>query len=309
MPNAIVHIGLHKTGTTSIQAWLGINRDVLGQRGFACDDFQSNAGRIDHTPFVAAIASETTEFSLPRHLVTKFGLDATPDRRQRKTSGFEASLAARLNAGDAKTYLVSTETFSTACTTVKAIAAVHAWFRARFEEVRYLVYLRRQDSFLESQFFQLVKAGLQDGLEDYARANAAIDYNAKLGRWAQVVGKDRLTVRLYSSETLKDGNVLADFADEIGTGLEQTTIPPRTNAASSPRAARILAWSYRQPWLSFLSRARRVQIARLLGGGEKIRLPETLRQEVLDRNSASNEQLRRNFFHNRSEEFDRWLAA
>ena len=100
-------------------------------------------------------------------------------------------------------------------------------------DVRVIVYLRRQDAYLASDYNQHVKAA--DGrlgcisFRRFLRRAAArrLDYHATLEKIASHIGRDHVTVRVYDRDALDArGGVFADFLAAAGLALDESFAMP-----------------------------------------------------------------------------------
>ena len=183
----VLHAGIHRTGTTTLQRVLADNRGVLGRQG------------------VAYPGAERSHQALAWAL-------------HRGQSGAREVLAlvAEAEAAGAGLAVLSGEDF--------AIHTDLGWLRevsARID-TRAVFYLRRQDHWIMSWYNQHVKwpfdrtksrmdpAAFLATIEDFHW----IDYAALLGRWSAVLGPERVGVGILERGQLED--VTGDFLGRIG---------------------------------------------------------------------------------------------
>ena len=220
MRTLYLHIGFHKTGTSSLQLALKNNRAQLLAQGFefVCLGKKGNSsGVIDVTSSGSGIS---------------FHLN---DR-------FEKLLAA--SRGDR--VIVSAEHFSY-LHSEEAIERVRAVSGRHFDKVRIIVYLRRQDRQAISFRLQAARAcevgrsssskllGHGEGAFPELTADVKIyyDYFAKLRLWEQSFGAEALSVHVFESDWMKGRDIVSDFAALLGEGV---VIPAcRVNEAISRR--------------------------------------------------------------------------
>src|SRR5690606_11766522 len=90
--------------------------------------------------------------------------------------------------------------------------------KARFDDIRIVCYLRRQDLYLRSCYVQALKSGrYTQGFHRYLQAVAigkklgSYQYDASLALWAKAFGHDRIIVRPFERQQLHPDGLLADF--------------------------------------------------------------------------------------------------
>ena len=99
--------------------------------------------------------------------------------------------------------------------------------RPYFDEIRIVSYLRRQDRHAVSHHQEGARPNRRaegdlwghapDALPDYSPTHDLyLDYDRRLGLWADVFGQDKLDLRVYDRRRLKDGDIVADFLTLIG---------------------------------------------------------------------------------------------
>lgn len=171
-----LHIGLHKTGTSSLQAWLKKNKPALQRLGYLYPRTGWTSGG---------------HHNLAYELLGRKRFSEAPGR----LAELEAEIASSPNA------ILSSEEFE--FLELSDVRRLKAALGER--EARIVVYLRRQDALVASSYAQQVKMGARmKPFSDYLRAslyNPRFDFAQLLGRWAGVFGPDSLNVGVVSAET------------------------------------------------------------------------------------------------------------
>ena len=199
MRRLFLHIGAHKTGTTALQQGLHHNRILLQALGCS---YASGATAAHLHGYVGSV---TPGRFLPQGFML---LD-------------HEGLSARLAAADTDTVVASSENFSFFFQK-PAIAALADTLRQQFDQIRIVTYLRRQDRHAVSHHQEGAKIYRQLEGELWGHAPNALpdpspahdlylDYNQRLGLWADVFGDDALDIRVYDRKLLKDGDIFSDF--------------------------------------------------------------------------------------------------
>jgi len=226
----VLHIGTHKTGTTSIQYWFANHGASLARQGAYYPDLyagKNNPGQH----FVAAAVTAATE---------KRG-DA-PALASRVTA-----LVEQLCAAPGHVAMVSSELFSVI--DPAPIADVFAEF-----DCEVFCILRRQDEFLESMYRELVKSSFFDGDKDEflkivlagepltiftdnakntLKGVLPFDYAAMLDRWAAIFGADKVHALAYDDQA-SGADALAKAQRLIGLAEEPLTGAPHNVSLSAP---------------------------------------------------------------------------
>lgn len=209
----VVHIGTHKTATTSIQHFCVMNKDVLTREGYFYP--KSHFSAYEHNFLPDRLSRGDTEFvhrfmsdavrdatALGCHTVVisaesfyaMTGFFLTP--RVKKGSGLLVAFTREYEYWDKERELISS--FQKICADL-------------FRSVRLVCYIRPQDEFAFSIYNQFVKNvfGLSaDFTETVERMIEIFDYQRHLDIWSDVFGQDCLSV--YGFNECKH-NILEHF--------------------------------------------------------------------------------------------------
>ena len=179
----ILHIGINKTGTSSLQRTLSNNADALRALDICYPETGRGGGAAHHDLSRALKGMPAERFGLP------------PAWR-------EAFLA---EAESCATCVVSSEDFATMPDPAKAATLFPPG------ETQVVVYLREHLRHLASWYQQAIhsRAVCLD-FDEFAR-NYRKDFHPVLDRWKQVFGARNLLVRQYDRATLEDGDIVRDF--------------------------------------------------------------------------------------------------
>lgn len=141
----ILHIGTHKTGTTSIQAVLSSHRHQLARRGYLYPVTGIPASTFGHHNVAWQIAGD------PR-----FGVE----------TGTLEDLLAEIK-GSAQHVVLSSEDFEGAATRPDVFAAFVRMLQQRGLDVSLVVYLREQPGYAVSLYLELLKHGLAATFDEF----------------------------------------------------------------------------------------------------------------------------------------------
>lgn len=202
---AIVHIGTEKTGSTAIQATLARNRAHLAGRGFC---YSSVAGAGSHVKLTAYAADDDVRDDIRRRL----GI-ATPADLAQFRERLATDLRAEITASPDSVFVFSDEHFQSRLVSQQSVDRLAGLLTPLFDEIRIVVYLRRQDELAVSRHSTALKSGGVPGaLIDLAWAGTPFyDYRKLIGRWTEAFGAAALTVRRFETDRLIGGSVVSDF--------------------------------------------------------------------------------------------------
>lgn len=265
----LIHAGIHRTGTTNLQIHLSANRDGLAAQGVA---YPGEAR--DHQALAWAIL--------------------------RREAGAPEARALVESAAPAGTVLLSGEDF--------ALHEDLGWLRdlARAHDVRAVLYLRRQDDWLNSWYnqhvkwpFNRAKSRMSPGrflkaIDDFPW----IDFDRLLDRWARALGEDRVAPAVVEPGQVED--VTADFCARAGVDMAPLTRPEaRSNDSLPPHVLEIA----RHLGLFEMSTPERIRVNEALrkglaahAGPARTVFSPAQRNAVLDRFEASNRAAARRWF-------------
>jgi hypothetical protein len=204
---AIVHIGFHKTGTTSIQAFLNDNRAALATEGIAF--YQGRHIPGNHVELhVGAMRDERTS-------PFKLMLGGVPPRYGKTVA---AEIANFRNDTDAHTILFSAEGLSylrypDEMNALRSLIGI--------DDITIVAYLREAGSWIESYKVQIAKHPRPDviGKDSFAyveRDSWLLDFPTRIAAFEAAFGKENVSVLDYDSTYRRDGNVIPSFLDAIG---------------------------------------------------------------------------------------------
>lgn len=204
MRRLIIHIGNHKTGSTSIQESLVLNNELLEFNGF----------KVCRTNY----QGKTVPWA---------GLNGWVDCSSGNTPVLRDGLAQALSASPNKNVIISAETFSF-LNKKSDLGKLHNELQTSFDKIEVVVYIRRQDRQILSHSLQASKPAsnfdkyfLGFGKHPFPRSinrnlRNYLDYNKKIGLWSEVFGDKNIKVRVFDKKYLHHGDVVSDFYYSIG---------------------------------------------------------------------------------------------
>lgn len=190
----LLHIGMHKTGTTALQQALSGYDD--GKTRFA------RLGHANHSiPLVTCFTSEPHRY----HVWKRIG--ATPDRVAQERAGFRQRLDAELALPRHRLLVVGEEI---SLLPTAAATAMAATLRTSGAQVSVLAYLRDPLGYVTSAFQQQVRGG--QSCFTLPRPY----YRQRFEKFVTIFGADAVAFRAYAPAGFAGGSVVTDFAAVAG---------------------------------------------------------------------------------------------
>lgn len=237
----LLHIGMEKTGTTSIQAMFAANRGVLVRQGW----FYSTAmGRENHERLVVYARDDDTSDNQRKRALAR-GLTLAEFRAQT-----EALLAEEARAHPGHSLILSNEHLQSRLTTLAEKQRLLQLLRSVCSgEIRVLLYLRRQDLAATSLHgTRLLSGGKADpgrilpALQPGSAMAYFFDYERIVAEYVEAFGAGAVAVRVFEKDRLQGGDVRADILDWIGLPQPAAlTWGPRRNESVSRAAQFFMA--------------------------------------------------------------------
>lgn len=234
----LLHIGTEKTGTTSIQQLLHVNRDVLLAAGI---HVLRAAGAPNHRWLSAwAIPDDRDDDFFARRGIAR-------EERATRRAAFHDRLHAELATLPAHvhTIVASSEHLHSRLGSTAEVAAVRDLLAPYADEVRVVCYLREQADLCASLYSTALKVGMDVGLETFVEqctsGNPYYDYDLLLGFWREVFGEDALDVRLFDRSWLAGGDLISDFTRLLGLPEGHSLVTGVTQNESLTPAGQLVA--------------------------------------------------------------------
>lgn len=215
----IVHIGAHKTGTSSIQQYLKGNLSEL--RRINWDLFHKKPEGICSKD---GSANAWIDFS---------------GQKDNFSAHINHKLYAELKKTEGNLIVSSEELFW--LNKHQVIKSFSRELKKIFDEITIICYLRRQDLHLYSHYLQGFKfpessARAFYGTEPtippkhYSYYGSYLDYYSKIRMWSEYFGRDNIIVKEYDKKSLHKGDSVADFMHSLNfKAIDSKTLKNRTN--------------------------------------------------------------------------------
>lgn len=217
MRRLILHIGTEKTGTSSVQRFLLLNRPWLAAQGFHTPRCLADAaGNHSWLPLLAYDDERIDD-------LTRRWLPAGGDRRARIAAQAEA-LRREVEAQPEGTWIFSSEHLQSRLTTDREIARLRQRLEPLFDSITLVLYLRAPLATAVSLWSTGVQCGhpwmaLPPPTTPYCRT--LCDHRATIQRWQAGFPGSRLQLRLFERDELVGGDSVGDFCAIAGIRPER----------------------------------------------------------------------------------------
>jgi hypothetical protein len=215
----VLHIGLPKTGTTSIQRALAARRKPLAAAGI-CFPVSAGGGVAQNLHRVGS-----TE-------------DKAGPRAREAVRQFCDALTAEIRALPEGTQAVvlSAEQCSLLLRDATRIGKLRDFLAPLFASIQVVIYLRRQDLHAASLYAQGLRRGrlAPPDLDAVAREFGGLyDYQGLIGHWESAFGEGAVLPRIFEPAKLTNADVVADFFRLFGAAAELGDAETRVRANRS----------------------------------------------------------------------------
>lgn len=228
MKRCWLHIGMHKTGTTSLQA----NLKCIGST--AEWEYICIGGKLHmNTPFHAMFATNPFHY----HWFNKQGI--TSEALAEKGANLRERLAAAVSNSKSETIIMSAEALP--LVDKAGVRRIKEFLEPHFDEVRVIGYVRAPVSFKVSIFQEMVKGGRSKFNLDEIKLN----YRHKFEKFDQAFGRENVILRKFDPASFADGCTVSDFFHTVGLQPPPRESIKRANESMSLGACSIL-YAYRK---------------------------------------------------------------
>lgn len=189
MKTVFLHIGLPKTGTTALQSFLRANEAALARSGICFPDLGFRYPNI--------LANRNAHFLIASYDTAPHTASFTPQEEYYTALDQLAALSEEYGK-----ILLSDELIWRICNRHSDfLPTVKQDLASRGMELKVIVYLRRQDEFVQSRYRQRIKTGetfsFYEFLDTLRQNKYPLDFYDSLNKISDAIGRDNLIIRIY----------------------------------------------------------------------------------------------------------------
>ncbi len=224
-----LHVGMHKTGSTSIQNTLA---KVNGSGNWR---LLRVGGRANMGKAICAMFSAEP---LNHSFYSKLGY--TDKRIKRESQTIRRRLERALQGCTEETVIISAEALSALLRT-EEVQAMKEFLEQFCDEIRVIGYVRPPVSFKNSIFQEAVK----HGKGKFNIAEVKVNYRRRFKKFDDVFGRENVILRKFDPASFPHHCIVADFCQQIGIEEPPREAVLRTNESLTREACGIL-YAYRK---------------------------------------------------------------
>ena len=201
----LLHIGTPKTGTTALQKFLSENSEELKKQGWDFPDmlkeWQIQYGERAYK------STQRNGLLLRWSIIKKWSEEKKEKLWQMILKHLQSS-----------NVILSDEViwdYDPSTTTAEIIRSV----KNRYDNIKIVCYLRRQDLYIESYWNQCIKKKMETrDIDQMLLEDTTIRYKEKLDEIAEIVGREKIIVRVYEREQFEGSreDITSDFCKVLG---------------------------------------------------------------------------------------------
>ncbi len=211
-----LHIGTMKTGTSSIQDFLYINKERLKQQGYLYPTSIKGHWHLnDHNPFAYAMESyiECEHISDNMHLL---------------------ALRDEIILEKLDKIIISTENIQFLLHSIESIEKLKKFLNTiGFKEIKIIVYVRNQADLFISMCSQSTK---DNDIKEYIstpkqneKFQIICNHEKTIKNWSRVFGEDNLIVRIFDKQEFIERDLIRDFTCSIGIKWSEDFVISNSN--------------------------------------------------------------------------------
>lgn len=206
MKRCVIHFGMHKTGTSSIQHSFHQQLDTPQWKYL-------DLGRVNHSGPLSMLLEDN-----PRHRQKRgLGADTLPERKD----WYKNLLLAQMDS-DAENVLISGESLCSSAIGVEQLQVLRDLLASRVDQISVVGYVRSPKAYMESAFQEKTKRGFLE--LDFRKSCMYPNYRQQLTKFYKVFGKKNVELWKFEPRSFPEGCVVQDFCARLGIAFPVESI-------------------------------------------------------------------------------------
>ena len=203
----ILHIGMFKTGTSSIQETLYNSHEILREKNV----YYSSELHPHNLTFFPIFYEEP-------ELLPDWQKVYSKEQARKKQIELKKQWVREIVNNSYNTFIISSENVS--LWDEVTIKKAFNFIKIYFDEIKIIIYLREHSSYFSSAIQQIVKNGFinKDIHQILKEEIMFLNYKELIKKWVKVFGSKNIIVRKFDATGFKNNDLIDDFFDSIGLG-------------------------------------------------------------------------------------------
>lgn len=291
-----LHVGLPKTGSSSIQYFLASNAKKLFKKGL---HYPNLFGEVENTLKVKIGSGNG-------HAISRVLTGAKKGTKGQTAKTVFAVLSKALIRAEGRDLLISSEGLYK-ISSKKHIERIHEIAKSHGYSIKVIIYLRRQDQALTSIYNQKVKrhrqtSSLVNWVSEFYKKEERLKFYSLLERLSSQYGKENIIPRVFERQQLKNNDLIYDFCSVLGIEMSKDFVRSigKKNPSLSEKSVELMRQlNYLNPTKTFTNRYMDVEqvLQDNLGVlNQKDKLPYELANEVVQFFNEENKKVASEYF-------------
>lgn len=212
--DCILHIGTEKTGTTSIQSFLNLNRQLLVNEARTL--YTQSLGIEDNRglSFLGYNPEQNDDYNFKHQILTP---EATVTHQQFLFDQVQAEINQHQSLVDR--VIFSSEHLQSRLHSEAQLLRLKKWLeRLNLNVIQVVLYIRNPVETAFSLYSTVVKGGAQNATilaHDHPYINRICNHRNTVTRWGAIFSSEKITVRAYRKDLFFQGELLSDFIHTV----------------------------------------------------------------------------------------------
>lgn len=239
----VLHIGMQKTGTSSIQQTLGESREILKKYNVYYPVIENFNHSFDFNPiFIDNPHKNSIHFKI-KGINTKIEAELEKHRLKKMWS-------LEFEKNNYENFIISAEGLS--ILNKNGVLELRDFTKKYFDTVKIIVYVREVEGYINSFMQQRIKEGVTT-LDKFNYIKDSQYYKDCIENYVQIFGKENIIVRVFDKKFFKNGNLIEDFFDSLGIDINIGKLKIRTTNESLGQNAVIFLSEYNKMYPTLIN--------------------------------------------------------
>ena len=235
MNTLYLHIGIPKTGTTSIQNFLNTNKDILFDDSFIFYSHEKN-GNFSSLPFIFS-DSEKLDWIKDHNGIF------SEEKKNMYKEKISTNLIKSISKFRNHDFIISSEHIFMIYDEIKSLENLAKFLKEFFHEIKIIIYIRDQLEYMissistevESSYLSKKEIKVDDIIQKFYTPNNCHDlfYSTSISIFEDIFGKENIILNLYNPSGIDNNNLYRNFLNNLGLDDHSKYLYPKNLNTSS----------------------------------------------------------------------------